>query len=61
MNDDLRDRLADLETGRTSKPSFDSGVTIVLDAEYADREPEADNVVLSSDYTPTADADRGTR
>ena len=46
--EDLAERLADLEAESTS--SFDSGVTIVLDAEYADREPEADNVVLSTEY-----------
>jgi len=47
---DLRKRLADLEAGRTSKPSFDSGVTVVLNADYVDTEPEADNVVLSTEY-----------
>jgi len=55
--ENLAERLDALETEATS--SFDPGVTIVLDADYVDREPEADNVVLASDYSLATDADRG--
>jgi hypothetical protein len=47
---DLTDRLNDVAAavGEDATPEF--GVTIVLDAEYVDQQPEAENVVLSSNY-----------
>jgi len=48
--EDLTARLDEVEAVTGPTTGVASGVTIVLDAEYVDREPEADNVVLSSDY-----------
>jgi hypothetical protein len=53
--DTLRERLDAVEAVTGPTTGFASDVTIVLDAEYVDREPDADNVVLSSTYRDAAD------
>jgi len=55
---ELSDRLDDIEAVAGPTTGADAAVTIVLDAEYVDREPDADNVVLSSNYRD-GDADGG--